>query len=221
MKKENPMNRPRILPLSDSRYGVPMRGRPINKFIAALAGAIALLAFPAAFRRSRPSVSIGPAFELAADARPDPVPLRWVGGGVLAKVTINGADAGWFKIGTGWVRSSIDPQVAARLKLPMVADLGVIADSMDDIRGGTTKSYRADVLQCGGASATDVCLLPSDMADLSKESVKMYGDGISGVLGWDLLRTLPFLPRRCPTSHGLRISRWHCFSVMKNWSLGS
>ncbi|MCX6877445.1 MAG: ankyrin repeat domain-containing protein [Verrucomicrobia bacterium] len=159
----------------------------LTSALTLLAGSARLPAGPA------PPFPLEPAFELAADARPEPVPLRWAGNWVLVKVTLNGADAGWFKIGTGWVRSCIDPQVAERLKLPMVADLGVMAGFIDDIRGGRAKSYRADVLQCGAASATDVDLLPGDMADLSKESVKMYGEGISGVLGWDLLGTLPFV----------------------------
>jgi hypothetical protein len=38
-----------------------------------------------------------PAFELAADSPLEPIPLRWVNGWVLARIKINGADAGWFK----------------------------------------------------------------------------------------------------------------------------
>ena len=146
------------------------------------------------FAGPAPAFPLEPAFELAAEARPEPVPLRWAGGWVLAKVTINGADAGWFMIATGWVTSCIDPQVAARLKLPVVSDCGL----MDGFHWGPrqrqqTKRFRVDVLQCGAASATDVHLAPYDLAEMSQESVKMYGEGISGMLGWDLLKTLPFV----------------------------
>ena len=37
-----------------------------------------------------------------------PMKLRWVAGWVLARVRINRAEVGWFKI-AGWERSCIDP----------------------------------------------------------------------------------------------------------------
>ncbi|MCX6872832.1 MAG: ankyrin repeat domain-containing protein [Verrucomicrobia bacterium] len=155
--------------------------------LALLLGSARLLSGPAA------AFPLEPAFELAADARPEPVPLRWASGWVLVKVTIHGADAGWFKIATGWVTSCIDPQVAARLKLPMVSECGLMDGFIENAKGSKSKSYRADVLQCGAASARDVHLAPFDLTEMSQETVKMYGAGISGVLGWDLLQTLPFV----------------------------
>jgi len=136
-----------------------------------------------------PAVPLEPAFTLAADSQPSPVPLRWARAWMLVKVTINGADAGWFKLGTGYDRSCIDPKVAARLKLPMVSVFGL----MKGVNEAAGQCYRVDGLQCGVASATDVLLVLNDMAEMSQDSVKMYCEGISGALGWDLLRTLPFV----------------------------
>ena len=188
------MKYPASFPISAPRSGFLMHVKPNRYFPAALTAGLALLAGTLrAFAGPAPAIPLEPAFELAADARPEPVPLRWAGAWVLAKVTINGADAGWFKIATGWCFSAIDPQVAARLKLPLVAECGLMDGSIADDAKGSTKSYRADVLQCGAAIATDVHLAPFDLAELSKEIVKMYGEGISGVLGWDLLKTLPFV----------------------------
>ena len=132
-----------------------------------------------------------PVFELAPGVTPEPVPLRWAGGWVLARVKINGADAGWFKIGTGWKDSAIDPVIAARLKLPVIPIYGLMGQPPQP--GTPTRIFRADLLQCGQASAGDVPLEAFDLSAMSQETVKMYGEGISGVLGWDLLRTLPFL----------------------------
>ncbi|MCX6874060.1 MAG: ankyrin repeat domain-containing protein [Verrucomicrobia bacterium] len=169
---------------------VHQRGNFLTVFtggLALLLGSGRVLAGPA------PAVPLETAFELAPEAPPGPVPLRWSRAWMLVKVTLNGADAGWFKLGTGYANSCIDPQVAARLKLPMVADCGLMAGFLDELKGSSPKSYRAEVLQCGAACATDVPLMPCDLAEISQESVKMYGAGISGVLGWDLLKTLPFV----------------------------
>ncbi|MCX6877509.1 MAG: ankyrin repeat domain-containing protein [Verrucomicrobia bacterium] len=180
-------------PNSAPRSGPARLARPHRLILTALAGALALLAGSArTLAGPAPALPLEPAFELAAEARMEPVPLRWAGGWKLAKVTINGADAGWFLIVTGWNRSCIDPQVAARLKLPMVSVFGLM-DGVNGPAGPSTKRYRVDGLQCGVASATDVLLDPKDMAEMSQNSVKMYGEGISGALGWDLLRTLPFV----------------------------
>ena len=177
-----------------SQSGNSRRVRRRRDFLARLAGSVALvlgsthaLADPAA------EFPLEPAFKLIPEATNEPVPLRWAGGWVLAKVTINGTDAGWFKIATGWVSSSIDPQVAARLKLPVVPECGLMEGFIADAKGPKSKSYRADGLQCGAASATDVHLAPFDLTEMSQETVKMHGVGISGVLGWDLLKTLPFV----------------------------
>jgi len=43
------------------------------------------------------------------------------------------------------------------------------------------------------ASVQDTALAPYEMKALSEEPVRMYGEGISGVLGWDLLKTLPLV----------------------------
>ena len=66
-------------------------------FSIASAAAVDLSKFP-----------VTPAFELTADEKPEPVPLRWAGGWVLVRVKINDADAGWFKIATGWIYYAID-----------------------------------------------------------------------------------------------------------------
>ena len=188
------MNDPSSLPIPDPQFRLPIHSRPHRRFPTALATGLALLAgFAGVFAGPAPAFPLEPAFELAADARPEPVPLRWARAWMLAKVTINGADAGWFKIATGWDFSAIDPQVAARLKLPMVSECGLMDFIADDAIGRKSKSYRADVLQCGAASARDVRLAPFDLAEMSEGAVKMYGEGISGVLGWDLLKTLPFV----------------------------
>lgn len=138
--------------------------------------------------------SVTPAFELPADAKPEPLPLRWAGGWVLARVKINDVDAGWFQIATGWKHSVIDPLVAARLKLQEIPEFGLVTQNKPaDARFAAKKIFRADFLQCGQATSRDVPLEGFDLTDMSMETVKMHGEGISGVLGWDLLRTLPFL----------------------------
>jgi hypothetical protein len=134
-----------------------------------------------------------PCFELASEVAPEPVPLRWSGGWVMARLKINGADAGWFKIGTGWKYSVIDPAVAARLKLPEIPEFGLLNQTRQPGSPGTPRIFRAEMLQCGQASAGDVPLQEFDLSAMSKGIVKSYGTGISGVLGWDLLKTLPFL----------------------------
>jgi len=91
----------------------------------------------------------------------EPVPLRWAGAWVLAKVTINGADAGWFMIATGWGMSCIDPQVAARLKLPMVAKCGLMDGFIEDAKGSRSKRYRVDALQCGAQAFRTQPWLPT------------------------------------------------------------
>jgi ankyrin repeat protein len=162
--------------------------RITNTFLALLLLIFGQINVHAADLSKFPLVS---AFELAPEVTPEPVPLRWAGGWVLARVKINGADAGWFKIATGWEHSSIDPTVAARLKLQETPKFGLLTQAQQS--DSPTKIFRADSLLCGQASAADVHLEGFDLSAMSQEMVKMYDEGISGVLGWDLLRTLPFL----------------------------
>ncbi|MBN8457607.1 MAG: ankyrin repeat domain-containing protein [Verrucomicrobia bacterium] len=131
------------------------------------------------------------AFELPANAVPRPVALRWAGGWVLAKVEINGTDVGWFKLATGWRGSLIDREVAIRLKLPALPESGLLTRT--DSESGGVRLVRIDRLACGGAVAEDVALECADLSGLSGEVEKIYGEGIAGVLGWDLMGTLPFL----------------------------
>ncbi|MEI6653155.1 MAG: aspartyl protease family protein [Verrucomicrobiota bacterium] len=180
--------------LAALRSGFSWRARLHGHFLTVLTVSLALLAGSARLLAgSSLAFPLEPAFELAAEAPLEPVPLRWAGGWVLAKVTINGADAGWFMIATGWRSSCIDPQVAARLKLPVVSNCGLMTGFIGDRGSGENKRFRVDVLQCGAATATDVHLAPYNLSEMSQESVKMYGEGISGRLGWDLLKTLPFV----------------------------
>ena len=135
-----------------------------------------------------------PTFELSAGTGTAPVPLRWAGGWVLAQVKLNGVDAGWFKLATGWRHSVIDPAVAARLGLPEVPEFGLLNQvPQSGSAPRATRIFRADLVECGPAAAKDVHLQHTDLAGLSQEALKMHGEGISGVLGWDLLRTLPFV----------------------------
>lgn len=132
-------------------------------------------------------------FELAREADAEPVPLRWAGGWVLARVKINGTDAGWFKIATGWKYSMIHTETAVRLGLPTLPEFGLLTQARKPGAGTGAQVVRVDRLECGGAVAAELPLECADLAGLSQEVVKMYGEGISGVLGWDLLKSLPFL----------------------------
>ena len=139
-----------------------------HTFLTGLAGVVALaLVCTHAPAGPVPEVSLEPAFELAPDPQPAPVPLRWAGAWVLARVTINGADAGWFMLATGWGMSCIDPLVAARLKLPMVAKCGLMDGFIEDAKGSQSKRYRVDALQCGAASIQNTALAPYSIS-LSK-----------------------------------------------------
>lgn len=133
---------------------------------------------------------VAPAFEAPAGVDLEPVVLRWAGGWVLAKVEVNGVEAGWFKIATGWKFSMIDREVAVRLGLPALPESGLLTRT--DTQGGGARLVRVDRLALGGAAAAGVALECADLSELSREVEKMYGEGIAGVLGWDLLGTLPF-----------------------------
>ena len=87
------------LSLPDPQSAVPMHARPHREFPAVLVTSLALLVGSArVFAGPAPVFPLEPAFELAPDAQPAPVPLSWAGGWVLAKVMINAEDAGWFMI---------------------------------------------------------------------------------------------------------------------------
>jgi ankyrin repeat protein len=153
------------------------------------------------------TASFEPRFKLPPEVATDVVPLRWLPQAVMVKVTINGADAGWFELSTGHNESFIDPAVAAKLKLPEIPEFGPVTR---DIQKTTTKPgvwgsanyFRADTVQCGSAVASDVRFFamrpPSSAAEGSESSMSSItevpdGEPVAGVLGWDLLRTLPFL----------------------------
>ena len=109
---------PLLLPRSGPQLGFLRCVRTCVHSLSVLTGSLALLASSARlFAGPVSAFPLEPAFELAADAPPEPEPLRWAGGWMLVKVMINGTDTGWFMIATGWNWSCIDPQVAARLKL--------------------------------------------------------------------------------------------------------
>ena len=100
-----------------------------------------------------------------------PVELRWVDGWVLARVRINSAEAGWFKI-AGWEQSCIDPTVARRLKLREVPVFGMLNEHLRE--GGDVGGshwFRADVFECGGARGGDVKVEEYDMTQSSKLSL--------------------------------------------------
>ena len=137
-----------------------------------------------------------PAFELPPEAQPMPVPLRWVGGWMLAQVRINGTDAGWFKIATAWNESAIAPEVAENSNCRWFRWMDcsihrILGNSPRDQPAGTY--FRVDSLQCGPATAADARFRSEDFSAMSQKAVEMYGEGISGALGWDLLKTLPFV----------------------------
>jgi ankyrin repeat protein len=126
---------------------------------------------------------------------------------VLVEIRINGTDAGWFELGTGNQESFIDPAVAAKLKLPELPEFGpVTRDVQKNVTDpgiwGAANYFRADTVQCGTAVATDVRFFalrsrsPAARGlNSAMSSMTELPDGgqIAGVLGWDLLKTLPFL----------------------------
>jgi ankyrin repeat protein len=138
-------------------------------------------------------VSQQPALALPANTAAEPLGLRWSNGWMLAPVTINHIDAGWFKIATGWGISCIDPKLAKRLKLVTVPQCGLLDASLSHSSpGGTEVVYRVDNFQCGAAKAEDLWLHGVEMESMSSSARELHGEGISGVIGWDLLRSLPF-----------------------------
>lgn len=120
------------------------------------------------------------------------VPLRWANGWILVPVKIRGMDAGWFKIATGWSDSAIDPDVARRLGLPTISPTGFIPQDTRERVLHNMQFVRADGLRCCAASVPCATLRVEDLSTLSKISMEMYGHPITGVLGWDLLSTIPF-----------------------------
>jgi len=156
--------------------------------IAALLAVAAVLPAPA---QTRPEQA-----PLACPAEPPPpLALRWSDGWPLARVTINGADAGWFKIATGWEVSVIDRAVAERLNLPVVAPLGAL-QALENFPGAQRRTWRrADILECGGARGEGVWLMDGggEVESIGRRVQELYGEGLSGLLGWDLLRSLPFV----------------------------
>lgn len=151
--------------------------------------------------------SFEPRFELPPEVATDVVPLLWMPNGVLVKIKINGLNAGWFLLGSGSADSFIDPEFAAKLKLPEIPEFGPATREIQKTittpgLWGTANYFRADTVQCGSAVATDVRFFalrsPSSAARGLESSISSItelpdGEPFAGVLGWDLLKTLPFL----------------------------
>lgn len=147
-----------------------------------------------------------PCFGLPPDVASDPVPLRWDGSRVLVPVSINGADTRWFQLGTAERESFMDPKVAAELKLPEIPEFGAITKNLQAAGVeagivGSTNYFRVDRLRCGRAEVSDLRFFPMR---LKEEGIHHAGQPdpnassksavqVAGAIGWDLLRTLPFL----------------------------
>lgn len=151
--------------------------------------------------------SFEPRFELPPEVATDVVPLRWVPHRILVKVRINDLDAGWFQLGTGNKDSYIDPEVAAKLKLPEIPVFGPVTRDIQKITSspdiwGASNYFRADTVQCGSAVASDARFFTlkeptgndaASAATMFPETDLPDGEPCSGILGWGLLGTLPFL----------------------------
>jgi ankyrin repeat protein len=148
-----------------------------------------------------------PRFELPPAVATDVVALRWMPGGVLVRLKINGLDAGWFQLGTGNKESFIYPEVAAKLKLPEIPEFGPVTREIqktitNPAIWGAANYFRAGTVQCGSAVASDARFFtlreptgknPASAASMPAKRDLPDGEPCSGVLGWDLLGTLPFL----------------------------
>ena len=153
------------------------------------------------------TASFEPRFELPPEVATDVVPLRWLPQAVMVKVRINGTDAGWFRLSTGDKESFIDPEVAAKLKLPEIPEFGPVTREIQKTITkpgiwGTANYFRAGTIQCGSAVAADVRFFtmrsPASVAGEPQPTLLSVtetpdGEPVAGVLGWDLLRTLPFI----------------------------
>jgi ankyrin repeat protein len=132
--------------------------------------------------------------EILAEA-PVPVPLRWSEGWPLVRVKVNGSDAGWFKIATGWEVSVISRGAAERLNLPVISALGALS-GFEDMPGAPRRTWRrADSLEFGGAKSEGVWIMDGggELESIGRRTKELYGEPLSGLLGWDLLCSAPFL----------------------------
>jgi ankyrin repeat protein len=126
---------------------------------------------------------------------PAPLPLRWSEGWPLVRVKVNGSDAGWFKIATGWEVSVISREFAEQLNLPVVSALGALS-GFEDFPGAQRRTWRrADTLELGGVKAEGVWLMDGggELESIGRRTKELYGEPLSGLLGWDLLCSAPFL----------------------------
>lgn len=130
-----------------------------------------------------------PPLVIRGDAAHAEVKCRLTGGWLLVPVEIDGAKA-WFKFGTGWGTTQVDPKFVNAARLRPLPRLGLLQSSIpktaapDDnptyVRGGR--------FRCGDADAEGVWLGVRDLTDLA-EKAKVPLDG---VLGWDFLRQVCF-----------------------------
>ena len=130
-----------------------------------------------------------PPLVIRGDAAHAEVKCRLSGGWLLVPVEIDGTKA-WFKLGTGWGSTQVDPKFVNAARPRPLARLGLLQNSMRKTAApDSNQTYvRGGRFRCGDADAEGVWLGVRDLTDLA-EKAKVPLDG---VLGWDFLQQVCF-----------------------------
>ena len=107
-----------------------------------------------------------PALELPAGHDHETVPLQRAGAWLLARVTINGKDAGLFMVDTGASMTVIDQDAAEKLGLTAPATRGRMTSGSHSTI--STKAYRIDSLSVGGATMHNIVIGGAVMRTLAR-----------------------------------------------------